>query len=110
LIWKHENKNTSGFIWSGAAVIGNYLVYPVFEGKLVCLDKDTGTFVDEVDFSKSSDVSFALSDPGMFRSSVTYADGALYTSFERGQDTGYCFKVGFNPDTGSSSTPAGQRQ
>ena len=36
----------------------------------------------------------------MFRSSVTYADGALYTSSERGQETGYCFKVGFNPDTG----------
>ncbi|WP_230629299.1 PKD domain-containing protein [Methanosarcina barkeri] len=100
LVWKHKNTNTSGFIWSGAVVVGNYLVYPVFEGKLVCLDKDTGTFVDEVDFSKSSDVSFALTDPGMFRSSVTYADGALYTSSERGQETGYCFKVGFNPDTG----------
>jgi len=100
LVWKHENTNTSGFIWSGAAVVGNYLVYPVFEGKLVCLEKDTGAFVDEVDFSNSSDVSFALSDPGMFRSSVTYADGALYTSSERGQETGYCFKVGFNPDTG----------
>ncbi|WP_455709795.1 outer membrane protein assembly factor BamB family protein [Methanosarcina mazei] len=100
LVWKHENTNTSGFIWSGAAVVGNYLVYPVFEGKLVCLEKDTGTFVDEVDFSKSSDVSFALADPGMFRSSVTYADGALYTSSERGQKIGYCFKVGFNPDTG----------
>jgi|GEM_PF-275169 len=100
LVWKHKNTNTSGFIWSGAAVVGNYLVYPVFEGKLVCLDKDTGIFVDEVDFSNSSDVSFALTDPGMFRSSVTYADGALYTSSERGQETGYCFKVGFNPDTG----------
>ncbi|WP_229393640.1 PKD domain-containing protein [Methanosarcina sp. DH1] len=100
LVWKHKNTNTSGFIWSGAAVVGNYLVYPVFEGKLVCLDKDTGTLVDEVDFSNSSDVSFALTDPGMFRSSVTYADGALYTSSERGQETGYCFKVGLNPDTG----------
>ncbi|AKB30300.1 cell surface protein [Methanosarcina siciliae T4/M] len=99
-IWKHENENSSGFIWSGSVVVGNYLVYPVFEGKMVCLEKDTGTFVDEVDFSKSSDVSFALTDPGMFRSSVTYADGALYTSSERGQETGYCFKVGFNPETG----------
>ncbi|WP_230669779.1 PKD domain-containing protein [Methanosarcina barkeri] len=100
LVWKHENNNMSGFLWSGAVVVGNYLVYPVFEGKMVCLEKDTGTFVDEVDFSKSSDISFALSDPGMFRSSVTYAEGALYTSSERGQETGYCFKVGFNPDTG----------
>ncbi|PAV14425.1 cell surface protein [Methanosarcina spelaei] len=100
LIWKHENTNTAGFIWSGSVVVGKYLVYPVFEGKLVCLEKDTGTLVDEVDFSKSSDVSFALTDPGMFRSSVTYADGALYTSSERGQEKGYCFKVGFNSDTG----------
>ncbi|AKB38584.1 cell surface protein [Methanosarcina siciliae C2J] len=99
-IWKHENTNSSGFIWSGSVVVGNYLVYPVFEGKMVCLEKDTGTFVDEVDFSKSSDVSFVLSDPGMFRSSVTYADGALYTSSERGQETGYCFKVGFDSGTG----------
>ncbi|HIH94626.1 TPA: PQQ-binding-like beta-propeller repeat protein, partial [Methanosarcina acetivorans] len=100
LVWQHENANTSGFLWSGSVVVGDYLVYPVFEGKMVCLNKDTGTFVDEVDFSKSSDVSFALTDPGMFRGSVTYADGALYTSSERGQETGYCFKVGFNPDTG----------
>ncbi|AKB30295.1 cell surface protein [Methanosarcina siciliae T4/M] len=100
LVWQHENTNTSGFIWSGSVVVGDYLIYPVFEGKMVCLEKDTGTFVDEVDFSKSSDVSFALTDPGMFRSSVTYADGALYTSSERGQETGYCFKVGFNPETG----------
>ncbi|AKB52189.1 cell surface protein [Methanosarcina barkeri str. Wiesmoor] len=99
-VWKHENTNTAGFIWSGSVVVGNYMVYPVFEGKLVCLDKDTGTFVDQVDFSNSSDVSFALTDPGMFRSSVTYANGALYTSSERGQETGYCFKVGFDPDTG----------
>jgi outer membrane protein assembly factor BamB len=100
LIWKHENTNTSGFIWSGATVVGNYLVYPVFEGKLICLEKDTGTFVDKVDFSNSSDVSFALADPGMFRSSVTYANGALYTSSERGQEKGYCFKVGFNKESG----------
>lgn len=100
LVWKHENTNSAGFLWSGAVVVGKYLVYPVFEGKIVCLDKDTGTVVDQVDFSKSSDVSFALADPGMFRSSVTYANGALYTSSERGQNTGYCFKVGFNPDTG----------
>ena len=100
LVWKHENTNTSGFLWSGSVVVGNYLVYPVFEGKMVCLEKDTGNFVDEVDFSNSSDVSFALTDPGMFRCSVTYADSALYTSSERGQDTGYCFKVGFDPETG----------
>ena len=100
LVWKHENTNTSGFLWSGAVVVGNYLIYPVFEGKMVCLEKDTGNFVDEVDFSNSSDVSFALADPGMFRCSVTYADGALYTSSERGQETGYCFKVGFDPGTG----------
>ncbi len=100
LVWKHENTNTAGFLWSGAVVVGKYLAYPVFEGKIVCLDKDTGTVVDEVDFSKNSDVSFALADPGMFRSSVTYANGALYISSERGQETGYCFKVGFNPDTG----------
>ncbi|PAV13689.1 cell surface protein, partial [Methanosarcina spelaei] len=99
-VWKHENTNSAGFIWSGSVVVGKYLVYPVFEGKLVCLDKDTGEFVDEVDFSNSSDVSFAVADPGMFRSSVTYANEALYTSSERGQETGYCFKVGFDPGTG----------
>lgn len=99
-IWEHANKDVSGFIWSGAVVVEDYLVYPVFEGKMICLNKDTGIFVDEVDFSNNSDVSFALEDPGMFRCSVTYANGALYTSSERGQETGYCFKVGFDPETG----------
>ena len=100
LLWKHESKSTSGFIWSGAVVVGDYLIYPVFEGQMISLNKTTGEFIDEVNFSNSTDVSFAKEDLGMFRCAVSYANGALYTSSENGQDTGYCFKVGFDPETG----------
>ena len=100
LLWKHKSESTSGFIWSGAVVVGDYLVYPVFEGQMLSLNKTTGEYIDEVDFSNSTDVSFAKGDLGMFRCAVSYANGSLYTSSENGQETGYCFKVGFNATTG----------
>ncbi|WP_177187941.1 outer membrane protein assembly factor BamB family protein [Methanolobus profundi] len=100
LVWKYGNNNSAGFIWNGAVIVGDYLVYPVFEGRLVSLDRVTGDLVDEVNLSLSSDVSFAQADPGNFRSSVSYCGGYLYTTSERG-DNGYLWKVGFDGSTGS---------
>ena len=94
-IWKYEAKRTSGFIWGGAVVVGDYLVFPVFEGRLVSVYRNNGTVSDEVDLTDSSEISFARSDLGRIRSSVTYNNGHVYSTSENGQDVGYLFKTAF---------------
>ncbi|MCM1987061.1 PQQ-binding-like beta-propeller repeat protein [Methanococcoides seepicolus] len=98
-IWKHAHYDSAGFIWAGAAVIGDYVTYPVQEGTLVSLYTANGTVADEVDLS--SDVGFAVSSPGRFRGSVVYNDGYIYCTSEKGNDEGYLWKVGFDNTTGT---------
>jgi outer membrane protein assembly factor BamB len=100
-LWSYPNTDSAGFIWNGASVVGDYVVYPTQEGKLVCLDRKNGTLVDAVslDSDVSSRISFASETPGLFRSSVVYEDGYIYTTSEQGQDLGFLWKVGF--DTGT---------
>jgi outer membrane protein assembly factor BamB len=118
-LWAHEHDSSAGFVWNGAAVAGDYVVYSVHEGSLVSLNRITGELADEVNLSLSSEVSFARDDPGLFRSSVVFYDDFIYTTSERGQTDGYLWKVGFDTATGefvdsgwsvyqgfSTSTPA----
>ncbi|MCM1987634.1 PQQ-binding-like beta-propeller repeat protein [Methanococcoides seepicolus] len=100
-LWAYENNDTAGFIWNGASVVGDYLVYPVHEGFLVSLDRRSGELVDKINLSSSADISFAREDPGMFRSSLAYSDGYVYTTSERGQEYGLVWKVGFDAATGT---------
>jgi outer membrane protein assembly factor BamB len=93
-IWKYS-VNTAGFIWGGATVVGDYLVFPVFEGKLVSVYRSNGTVSDEVGLKDPSEVSFARDDLGMIRSSVTYSNGYIYSTCENGSLLGYLFKTGF---------------
>jgi outer membrane protein assembly factor BamB len=104
-LWSYANNDSGGFIWNGASVVGDYVVYSVHEGKLVCLDRIAGTLADEVnlDSDLSSELSFARADPGLFRASAVYYDDHVYTTSERGQDGGYLWKVGFDPVSGSFS-------
>ncbi len=94
-LWKYANEQSAGFLWNGACVVGDFLVYSTHEGKLLSLNKDSGAFVDEIDLS-SDDIDFSKDDPGMFRSSLMHKDGFLYTSSERGQSSGYVWKIGYN--------------
>jgi outer membrane protein assembly factor BamB len=94
-LWKYGVANTSGFLWGGAAVMGDYLILPVYEGGLICVDRVTGQFIDEIDLKDSAQVSFARPDMGLVRASVTYANGSVFVSSEHGQPLGYIFKVGF---------------
>ncbi|AKB85879.1 PQQ-binding-like beta-propeller repeat protein [Methanococcoides methylutens] len=114
-IWKHVSQNSVGFLWEGAVIVDNFIIYSTHEGKLLSINKDTGELIDELDLS-SYDLSFSKEDPGMFRSSVTYSDGYIYTTSERGQSTGYVWKVKFTdgyfgndgwctPNGFSTSTP-----
>ena len=99
-LWAYTNNDTAGFIWNGASVVGDYVVYPVHEGFLVSLDRCSGELVDKINLSSSEDVSFAREVPGMFRSSLSYFDGYVYTTSESGQEYGFVWKVGFDESTG----------
>ncbi|CAD6493959.1 MAG: Outer membrane protein assembly factor BamB [Candidatus Argoarchaeum ethanivorans] len=96
-LWNHSTDNTSGFLWCGASVVADYLVYATHEGKLISLYKNNGTLTDEVDLT--SELSFSRSDLGRIRASVTYHNGYIYTTSEKGQAVGYVFKVGFDNGT-----------
>jgi outer membrane protein assembly factor BamB len=102
-LWSYENTDSAGFLWNGASIIGDYVVYPTHEGKLVCLDRIDGTLVDEISLDSDVDsrISFANETPGLFRSSVVYEDGYIYTTSEQGQDLGFLWKVGFDSSSGS---------
>ena len=96
-LWSHAAENTAGFLWCGASVVGGYLVFPTYEGKLTSLYKNNGTLTDEVDLT--SELSFSRHDLGKIRASVTYHDGYIYTTSEKGQPVGYVWKVGFDNGT-----------
>jgi outer membrane protein assembly factor BamB len=110
-LWSYEIPDTAGFIWSGAAVVGDYIVFSTQEGKLISLDRKEGTLADEINLnsSASSEISFAVTDPGLFRASVMYNDGYVYATSERGQLTGYVWKLKFDEDTGEFSDDGGWR-
>ena len=92
-LWKHATDNTAGFLWCGASVVDDFLVYPVHEGRLISVYIGNGTLRDEVDLK--SDLSFSHSDLGRIRASVSYHDGYVYTTSEKSQVAGYVWKVGF---------------
>ncbi|WP_406657119.1 PQQ-binding-like beta-propeller repeat protein [Methanolobus sp. ZRKC2] len=93
-LWSYPTASTAGFLWNGASVIGDYIVYPTHEGKIVCLCRENGTFFDEVDLTK--DVSFARSDLGRIRASVAYHDGYIYTTSETTYTSGFIWRIGFD--------------
>nr|WP_321430991.1 PQQ-binding-like beta-propeller repeat protein [uncultured Methanolobus sp.] len=98
-VWRHAHNNSAGFIWAGAAVVGDYVTYPVQEGVLVSLHTANGTLADEMDLS--TDPEFAVAAPGRLRSSLVYQDGYLYFTSDKGNDEGYLWKVGFDSSTGT---------
>ena len=101
-LWSYPNPDCAGFLWNGATVVGNYVVYPTHEGKMICLDRKNGTLIDEIslDSGVGSRISFANETPGIFRSSIVYNDGYVYATSEQGQSWGFLWKVGFNSSSG----------
>jgi len=91
---------TAGYLWCGAAVAKDYLVFGNVDGVLTSVYKDTGLLADTLDLSDSNRLSFARATPGRIRASTTYQNSYLYTTSEAGAAAGYLWKVGFNPETG----------
>ncbi|WP_094228423.1 outer membrane protein assembly factor BamB family protein [Methanolobus psychrotolerans] len=98
-IWRHAHNDSAGFIWAGAAVVGDYVIYPVQEGILVSLYTANGTVADEMDLS--IDPEFAVAAPGRLRSSLVYQDGYVYCTSDKGNDEGYLWKVSYDNSTGT---------
>ncbi|RLG30032.1 hypothetical protein DRO03_05650 [Methanosarcinales archaeon] len=98
-IWNHAISSTAGFLWNGASVVGDYIVFATHEGELISVYRNNGMLADEVDLT--SDLSFSKSDLGMVRASVAHHDGYVYTTSEQGQSIGYIFKVGFDDSSGT---------
>jgi outer membrane protein assembly factor BamB len=101
----------SGYPWTGAAVIDDYLVYGDDGGNLVSVYKYNGITVDEMNVPTEFGVG------GGIKSSICYAEdlGRIYFT----STSGYIYSLGMNPDgtfnatdkqyayiSMSSSTPA----
>jgi len=110
---------TSGYLWDGACVVGDFAVWGDNDGVLLSVNRTDGIVVDVLDLKDESRIGFAKEDAGRIRSSVSWKDGYIYTSSEYSLDIGYAWKIGFNETTGlfendgwgtavgfSTSTPA----
>ncbi|AKB29104.1 Chitin binding protein [Methanosarcina siciliae T4/M] len=92
-VWELACTSSAGYYWSGACVVGDYLVYGGDDGHLVSVNKYTGAAAEDVSTSMIFD-----SGTGNIRSSLSYdqSTGRLY--FAAGST---CYYVGFNPGTGA---------
>jgi PKD repeat protein len=93
IVWERACTSNEGYYWSGACVVGDYLVYGGDDGHLVSVNKYTGTAVEDV----STSMIFA-SGAGNIRSSLSYVQSTGRLYFASGST---CYYVGFNPGTGT---------
>ncbi len=100
LVWEYAS-DTAGYLWSGASVVGDYLVFANHDAVLTSLKRTDGTPVDRL---RLHDL---RPDAGRARASVAYRNGFVYTTSEAGLDSGYLWKIGFDPNTGRFHPEAG---
>ena len=87
-IWSRATTTGGGYYWAGAAVVGNFLVYPDDAGTLTSVNISDGTKVNETDLSNNQ-----------IRSSATYnADDHLI--YVAGKDSNV-YAVEIDPATGT---------
>jgi len=99
-VW-NLSRNTTGYMWCGAAIAGDYLVYGLNDGLLMSVDRKTGDLSDLLDLSDGSRIDFAALDPGRIRASISYKDGFVYTASEFSAERGHAWKVGFDETAGT---------
>jgi outer membrane protein assembly factor BamB len=92
-VWEYSSK-TVGYLWSGASIIGDFIVFTNHDAVVSSLDCHTGKLVDTLDLHHLEP------DAGKARASVTYHDGFIYTTSESGLHSGYIWKVGFDTVNG----------
>jgi outer membrane protein assembly factor BamB len=94
LCWQYTT-STVGYLWCGASIIGDNVVFGNVDGIITCLDKETGSLLDSLSLSSIQ------SDAGRIRASIAYHDGYIYATSEYAINAGYVWKIGFDPLTGS---------
>ena len=96
LIWSSSAVTKGAFEWCGASVVGDYLIYPISSGHLISLYSENGTLTSEINLADDQDISFARTDVGRIRASVSHHDGYVYVASEYSQDVGYIWKIRFD--------------
>ncbi|MBN1322951.1 MAG: PQQ-binding-like beta-propeller repeat protein [Methanotrichaceae archaeon] len=98
--WK-LTRDTSGYMWCGASIAGDHLIFGDNDGQLLSVDRKTGLLADVLDLSDASRIDFARTDAGRIRASVSYKDGYVYTTSECTAEVGYAWKIRLNETTGT---------
>ena len=111
--WNRSANTGQGYYWSGAAVIGDYLVYGDLASNVTSVYKINGTTKDEINITKNAaegGVSFNKSNASAILSSIAYVphnDTAGFIYFTSGDypgrywpTGGYAWKIGINKSTG----------
>jgi outer membrane protein assembly factor BamB len=99
-IWEYSSE-TVGYLWSGASIIGDFIVFANHDAVLTSLNRHSGQFVDSLDLYSLE------ADAGKARASVSYHDGFVYTTSESGMYSGYIWKIGFDGASGQFLPAAG---
>ncbi len=111
VLWQRPSTTGAGYYWSGACVVGNYLVFGDESAVLTSVYKDNGELVDE------KSLLTITKEAGKIHSSVVYNPQTNRIFFT--DEGGHCWAFTFNPQTGqltyawhkkigrvSNSTPA----
>jgi outer membrane protein assembly factor BamB len=91
-LWNLPTNTGGGYYWAGAAVVGNFVVYPDDSGYLTSVNISTGSRTNQT----------RLSSTNQIRASATYNanDHVIYTA---GKD-GYVYSAVIDPTTGIFGT------
>jgi outer membrane protein assembly factor BamB len=105
-IWNRPTTSNSGYYWAGAAVVGNFLVYPDDAGTLTSVYISNGTKTNETDISTDQIRSSATYNANDNLVYVAGKDKNMY-SVEINSSTGiFGTSKSFTMAKGSTSTPA----
>ena len=96
VVWNRTSDTGKGYYWTGACVIGDYLVYGDRASVVTSVYTNNGTAIDAINITTSAKIPFNNSDAGGIRSSVAYSEGSCYFTSEGG----YVWAIGFNESTG----------
>ncbi|MCK5216762.1 MAG: PQQ-binding-like beta-propeller repeat protein [Methanosarcinales archaeon] len=97
LIWSRTSSYETGYYWAGGAIVGDFIIFGDDRANILCLDKDDGTFVDNID------VSSCITPVEEIRSSITWNDDTnriYFTGKKASPLSGHAYAVSFNQVTG----------
>ena len=93
MVWSSSTGVAGAYEWCGACVVDQYLIHPISSGNLVSLFRENGTMRDIISLADDQNISFARSDVGRIRASVSHHRGYLYVASEYSQEQGYIWKI-----------------